>query len=239
MRAALRVSSLLLPVALCAAPLAAPAYEVVTVSDGGTIKGKVTYQGPVPMKKIIPTKDQETCGQMREEPEIVVGADKGVQDAVVWLKGVEKGKALEKPAKKPEINNLKCNFEPHVQAVPVGAVVVVNSDPVMHNTHAFQGKATVFNVALPVKGQRIDKQISKPGMTRVECDTHGWMLAWVFAAENPYFAVTKKDGAFSISDVPPGTYTLVAWQEHTGEQETQVTVKPKEAVQVPIELKKK
>jgi hypothetical protein len=76
-------------------------------------------------------------------------------------------------------------------------------------------------------------------MTRVECDTHGWMLAWVFAAENPYFAVTKKDGAFSISDVPPGTYTLVAWQEHTGEQETQVTVKPKEAVQVPIELKKK
>jgi hypothetical protein len=169
----------------------------------------------------------------------VVGPDKGVQDAVVYLKNVEKGKALEKPAKKPEINNLKCNFEPHVQAVPVGSVVVVNSDPVMHNTHAFQGKATVFNVALPVKGQRIEKKITKPGMTRIECDTHGWMLGWVYAAEHPYYAVTQKDGAFTIADVPPGSYTLVVWQEYAGENEMPVTVKPKETVDVPVELKKK
>jgi Polysaccharide lyase family 4, domain II len=235
-----RVSRLLLPSLLAlAGPLRAAAYEVATVTDGGTIKGKVTYQGQVPTKKIIPTKDQETCGQMREEPEIVVGADKGVQDAVVYLKGVQKGKALEKPAKKPEIVNQKCNFVPHVQAVPVGTIVVVNSDPVMHNTHAFSGKATVFNVALPTKGMRLEKQMNKPGINRVECDTHGWMLGWVFAADNPYYAVTRKDGAFSIADVPPGSYTLVVWQEATGEQEMPVTVKPKEAVDVPVELKKK
>ena len=234
-------SSLLVTVLLAAvaAPLPASGYEVVAVTDGGTIKGKVVYQGAVPTKKIIPSKDQETCGQMREEPVIVVGPDKGVQDAVVYLKGVPKGKALTKPAKKPEIVNHKCNFEPHVQAFPVGTVVVVNSDPVMHNTHAFQGKATVFNVALPVKGQRVEKPLTKPGMTRIECDTHGWMLAWVYAADNPYYAVTAKDGTFSIADVPPGSYTLVAWQESTGEMEVPVTVKAKEAVQLPSELKKK
>jgi len=234
-------SSLLVTVLLAAvaAPLPASGYEVAAVTDGGTIKGKVVYQGTVPTKKIIPSKDQETCGQMREEPVIVVGPDKGVQDAVVYLKGVSKGKALSKPAKKPEIVNHKCNFEPHVQAFPVGTVVVVNSDPVMHNTHAFQGKATVFNVALPVKGQRVEKPLTKPGMTRIECDTHGWMLAWVYAADNPYYAVTAKDGTFSIADVPPGSYTLVAWQESTGEMEVPVTVKAKEAVQLPIELKKK
>jgi hypothetical protein len=235
-----RASSFLLVVLVgSVTPRHASAYEVVTVTDGGTIKGKVVYGGPVSMKKIIPTKDQETCGQVREQPEIVVGPDKGVQDAVVYLKGVQKGKALEKPAKKPEINNVKCNFEPHVQAFPVGTVVVVNSDPVMHNTHAFHGKQTVFNVALPVKGQRVDKPLTKPGLVRVECDTHGWMLAWVYAADNPYYAVTRKDGTFSIADVPAGTYTLVAWHELTGENEQQVTVKPKEAVQLPIELKKK
>jgi hypothetical protein len=233
------VSRFLLPLLAAAGPLRAAAYEVVTVSDGGTIKGKVTYQGSVPTRKIIPTKDQETCGATREEPEIVVGADKGVQDAVVYLKGVEKGKALEKPAKKPEIVNLKCNFVPHVQAFPVGTVVVVNSDPVMHNTHAFHGKSTVFNVALPVKGQRVDKPLTKPGLMRVECDTHGWMLAWIYAADNPYYAVTRKDGAFTIADVPPGSYTLVAWHEFTGENEMPVTVKAKDAVQVPVELKKK
>jgi hypothetical protein len=233
-----RARSALLLAAFAAAPFSAAAYEVVTVTDGGTIKGKVVYQGTVPMKKIIPTKDRATCGEVREQAEIVVGADKGVEDAVVFLRGVERGKAMEKPAKKPEIDNVKCEFVPHVQAVPVGTIVVVNSDPVMHNTHAFHGKQTVFNLALPVKGQRVERPMRKPGIHRVECDTHGWMLAWIYVADNPYYAVTRKDGAFTITDVPPGTYSLVAWHELTGEQELKVTVKPKEAVDVPIELKK-
>jgi Polysaccharide lyase family 4, domain II len=220
------------------APRAAPAYEAVTVTDGGTIRGKVVYQGEIPTRKIVPTKDRATCGEVRDEPQVEVGADKGVKGAVVWLKGIEKGKAMTKPANKPEIVNQKCTFVPHVQALPIGSIVVVNMDPVMHNTHAFHGKQTVFNVALPVKGQRIEKPITKPGINRVECDTHGWMLGWIFAAENPYYAVTDEKGTFSIGDVPPGSYTLVAWQEYTGEMELPVTVKPKEAVDVPVTLKK-
>jgi hypothetical protein len=126
-----------------------------------------------------------------------------------------------------------------VQAVPLGTIVVVNSDPVMHNTHAFHGKQTIFNVALPMKGQKVERPMNKPGINRVECDTHGWMLGWVYAAEHPYYAVTQKDGAFTIADVPPGSYTLVVWQEYAGENEMPVTVKPKETVDVPVELKKK
>jgi hypothetical protein len=239
MRALRRASSPLLLAAVIAVPLHAAAYEVVPVADGGTIKGKVVYQGSVPTKKIVPTKDQATCGQVRDEPEIVVGPDKGVKDAVVYLKGVQKGKALEKPAEKPTIDNVKCMFEPRVQAVPLGTIVVVNSDPVMHNTHAFHGKQTIFNVALPMKGQKVERPMNKPGINRVECDTHGWMLGWVYAAEHPYYAVTQKDGAFTIADVPPGSYTLVVWQEYAGENEMPVTVKPKETVDVPVELKKK
>jgi hypothetical protein len=65
------------------------------------------------------------------------------------------------------------------------------------------------------------------------------MLAWVYGAENPYYAVTPKDGTFKITDVPPGSYTLVAWHELTGEVELPVTVKAKEPVEVKVELKKK
>jgi hypothetical protein len=235
-----RASNIFLAAAVAVAlhPLRGAAYEVVQVTDGGTIKGKVVFQGTVPTKKIIPTKDSQVCGGIREEPEITVGADKGVQDAVVYLKEVPKGKAWPPLPKKPEIVNHGCRFEPHVQALPVGSVVIVNSDPVLHNTHGFLGKATVFNVALPVKGQRIEKPVKKPGMMRVECDSHGWMLGWIFASENPYNAVTAKDGTFTISDVPPGSYTLVAWHEYTGEMEIPVTVKPKDAAQLSIELKK-
>ena len=216
------------------------AYEVTAVADGGTIKGKVTYQGAVATKKIIPSKDAETCGAIREEPEIIVGADKSVLDAVVYLKKVDKGKAWDKPAKTPELVNHGCVFEPHVQAVPEGSnIVVVNADPVMHNTHTFWGKMTIFNVALPLKGQRIEKKLTKAGLVKVQCDTHGWMLGWIHVGENPYYAVTGKDGSFTISDVPPSAYTLVAWHEYVGETEVPVTVAAKQTAQASVELKKK
>ena len=220
---------------------AADAYEAVPVTDGGTIQGKVVFPGPPPpKKKVIPTKDKETCGSApRDVDQILLGPDKVVQDAVVYLKKVEKGKAWEKPAKAPEINNAKCDFQPHVQVIPAGDVEIVNSDPVLHNTHGFLDKLTVFNVALPNQGQRIGKPLRRPGLVRVECDAHGWMLGWIHVADNPYYAVSAKDGTFTIKDVPPGSYTLVAWQEYTGAVEVPVTVKPKEVVSTPVELKKK
>jgi len=223
--------------ALALLSLPSAGYEAAQVADGGTIKGKVVYQGEIATRKVIPTKDAEVCGGIREEPLIVVGPDKGVQDALVYLKDVQKGKAPVKPAKAPEVNNHNCQFEPHVQALPVGSVVIVNSDPVMHNTHGFFGKQTVFNQAMPTKGMRIEKPVKKAGLMRIECDVHGWMLAWAYAAEHPYYAVTSKDGTFSIADVPPGSYTLVAWQEAADPAEMPVTVKAKEATQQNIELK--
>ncbi len=169
----------------------------------------------------------------------MVGSDKTVQEALVYLQKVDKGKAWEKPGKPPEINNVKCDFQPHVQIIPVGDIEIVNSDPVLHNTHGFLDKLTVFNVALPNQDQRIKRPLRKSGLVRVECDAHGWMLGWILVAENPYYGVTGKDGAFAIKDVPPGAYTLVVWQEFTGPVEVPVTVKGKEVVTVPVELKKK
>ncbi|MDD5558129.1 hypothetical protein [Candidatus Methylomirabilis sp.] len=215
-------------------------YQEVTVGDGGTIKGKVVFQGsPPPMKTIIPTKDQEVCGGIREEPQIILNEDRGLQDAVVFLKEVESGKAWEQSAKTPELTNRKCNFVPHVQVVPAGSdLEIISADPVLHATHGFLGKRTVFSVTLPNQGDRVKRPLKKSGIVRVECDAHGWMLGWIYAADNPYYALTAKDGTFVITDVPPGTYTLVVWQEYTGLTETPVVVKAKEVVSVQIELKK-
>ncbi len=76
----------------------AGAYEAVQVADGGTIQGKVTFAGtPPPKKKVIPTKDREACGSSpRDVDQIVLGSDKTVAEAVVYLQKVEKGKAWEK-----------------------------------------------------------------------------------------------------------------------------------------------
>jgi len=108
--------------------------------------------------------------------------------------------------KPPEIDNVKCRFEPTVQVIQAGAIDVVNTDPVLHNTHGFYGKRTAFNLALPNQGQRITSQLDRPGLVRIECDSHGWMLAWVYVADSPYYARTAKDGSFSITDIPPGLH---------------------------------
>ncbi|HTS55695.1 MAG TPA: hypothetical protein VMH26_20695 [Burkholderiales bacterium] len=214
-------------------------YDAVPVSGGGKIEGRVTYQGPVPMRKIIPNKDVEVCGGARDEAEVLVGADKGVQDGVVYLKEVAKGKAWGKADKIPVLDNKHCDFEPKLQVIRPGTVNVHNSDPVLHNTHAYYGRRTAFNMALPNKGVEISGDLPRAGLVRVDCDAHGWMLAHIYVADSPYYALTGKDGSFSITDVPPGQYTLVASQWYLGDQEMAVEVKGGETVKLPIELKKK
>jgi plastocyanin len=215
------------------------AYEVAAVSNGGKVEGKVTYNGAVPTKKIIPTKNKDVCGGPRDEPQILVGPDKGVEDAIVYLKDVAKGKAWGKADKNPVLDQENCKFRPTVQIIRPGSIDILNSDPVLHNTHGFYGKRTAFNLGLSNKGDKVTRELDKPGMVRVECDAHGWMLAWIYVAETPYYALTTKDGSFSITDVPPGDYTLVATQDYAGDTETKVSVKPGEAAKVAIELKKK
>jgi hypothetical protein len=240
----MRRAVLLVAVSVAAAVLtlaAGPvvAYEVVTVTGGGKVEGKVVFPGTVPIRKVIPTKDKDVCGGPRDEPQVRVGPDKGVQDAVVYLKEVPKGKAWDAADKVPLLDQEHCIFKPAIQVVRPGKINVTSSDPVLHNTHGFYGKRTAFNHAIPDKGVMIPTDLPRPGLVRVECDAHGWMLAHIYVADSPYYALTGLDGSFSIADVPPGTYTLVVSQHYTGDTETPVTVKGAESAKVSIELKSK
>lgn len=225
--------------ALAPTAVVAAGYEVSAVTGGGTIEGKVVYRGEVPIRKIIPTKDREVCGGPRDEPQVRVGPDMGVQDAVVYLKGVAKGKAWGKPESIPVLDQEKCIFKPAVQVIRTGKIVIANSDPVLHNTGAFYGKRAAFNLALPDKGMKVTSELPRPGLVRVECDAHGWMLAHIHVADSPYYALTGIDGSFRIADVPPGNYTLAVWQRWAGDTEMSVAVKGGETAKLAIELKKK
>ena len=79
----------------------------------------------------------------------------------------------------------------------------------------------------------------RPGAVRIECDSHGWMLGWVYVVDNPYYALSDASGSFEIKDIPPGKYTVVANQEAIGPMTMEVEVKAGQTVDLPIELKKK
>ena len=226
--------------ALTAVMVATPAfaYDVSAVSGGGSIEGQVIYKGPVQTRKIIPNKDVEVCGGIREEALIEVGPNQEVQNAAVYLVDVAKGKAWPPAGKPPELDNIKCEFVPHVQVIPTGPLDVVNKDPVLHNSHGYYGNRTVFNMAQPNQGQSIPTELTRAGTVRVDCDAHGWMEGWIYVVDNPYYALTGADGKFSITDVPPGTYKLVAIQSFTGPVEQSVTVASGKPTTLTIELKK-
>ena len=214
------------------------AYEESPVAGGGALEGTVVFRDTVPTRKIIPTKDVEVCGGAREEPVMQIGPNQSVQTAVVYLSQVAKGKAWPPTAKTPEIDNVKCRFVPEIQVIRAGKLDVVNSDPMLHNTHGYYGKRTVFNLALPNQGQRIPVELPRPGVVRIDCDAHGWMEGWIYVTDNPYYAVTGADGKFTITDVPPGNYTLVAFQPFIGPVQQSVTVAAGKPTPLTVELKK-
>ena len=226
---------------LLATPSLAAKYQEGEVSGGGAVQGSVVYHGPVKTRTVLPTKDKKVCGRIRKEPLIVVGDGGAVKDSVVFLKDVATGKPWPKMSggDRPVLDQKDCKFKPHVQVARRGKIDIVNSDPVLHNTHGYYGKRTAFNVALPIQGGKVTKILKSPGDVRVDCDAHGWMLAWIYVVDNPYFAQTGEDGMFSIGDVPPGEYTLAVWQEELGLSEMPIVVAANETTEVSVELKGK
>ena len=61
-------------------------------------------------------------------------------------------------------------------------------------------------------------------MVRFKCDFHGWMAAYVGVMSHPFFAVTDASGAFDLTGLPPGTYTLEAWHETFGTRTQEITI---------------
>jgi hypothetical protein len=205
---------LVMLVAVLAATAAEAAYEAVDVKDGGSLAGVVRFAGTPPKIAPIPVnKNREVCGDQKPSEALVVGPDGGVKGSVVLIEGVTRGK---RPTGEVVLDNHKCLFVSHVSVVAVGDKVrVKNSDSILHNTHGFMGKPTIFNLALPNKDQMVDitRRLAKPGVVRVLCDAHPHMFAWMVVHDSPYVAVTDDRGAFKIDNIPPGTYRVTMWHE--------------------------
>ena len=230
-------SKLIALVALVAALIsmgAKPApYTVAPVDNGATVQGVVTFAGTAPASdKILISKDNEVCGTGNREIQWVSsGDDKGLQNVAVYIADIEQGKDWDKPKEGYFLNQEGCRFVSDFFAVPKGEELrVLNSDPILHNIHSYEiiGRArrTLFNVGQPEKGFEFTKLIRtrRSNVVKIECDAHNFMHAWVFAPENPYFALVGAKGGYKIEDVPAGTHTIKAWHPTLGEQEAEVTL---------------
>jgi plastocyanin len=190
-----------------------------------TIKGHVRFTGPVAAQKTLPvTTDQYLCGKEKDADDLVLSPDKGIRNAVVWLKSAPPGAKRETAAAPVPLDQQKCVYTPRVIVVPVGGTVdFLNSDRLLHNIHSQSKGNPSFNRTQP-KGRTIPITFTKPEIIRIDCDLHPWMRAWVVVAEHPFYAVTGAGGEFALANLPPGPYTLTIWHETLGTVTKDVTL---------------
>jgi len=195
----------------------------------GELTGSVRYGGPASAPGTIPTtKDRAVCGGTIEEESLVVAGDR-VANAVVVVKG-----APAAPPVRATLDQERCRYRPHVQAVPVGSTLdITNGDPLLHSVHGWSGHVTRFDIVTPSRGMRVPTRLDKPGLIQVRCDVHAWMVAYVLVVEGPA-TVTGRDGAFAIHDLPAGKYVVTTWHERLGEKRAEVTVPARGEVRLDV-----
>lgn len=198
----------------------------------GSVTGTITTsaRGAAPVRVTI---DQKVCGAELPDEAIVVDAQGRLANAVVILTGVKRAASAE-----VLVMNEKCRFTPRVQIVsPKTTVQTTSKDAVLHTTNAqLENGRTLFNVALPVPGITIAKQIAGSGNVRLSCNTHPWMRGWMVVTDEAA-AITGADGRFTINNVPPGTYELRVWHEALKAAPQKVTVSAGKPTELTLLLK--
>jgi plastocyanin len=205
-------------------------YFKVDPTTAGTIKGRIVFTGKAPARKRVDMDEDPLCAKLHKtavyDNTVEVGRRNALANAFVYIKKGLEGKKFEPPAEPVVIDQHGCWFEPRVIGMQTGqALKAVNSDPVTHNIHPKAKVNREWNQNQPEGAEPAIRKFSLPEvMIRVKCNIHAWMKAWVGVVDSPYFAVTGADGSFEMKNVPPGIYTIEAWQESLGTQEQEVTL---------------
>ncbi len=197
-----------------------------SAAEYGTIKGRFVYEGKPKVEPITPSKDADYCGKHDLKTETVSVSDQGeLQNVFVYLY-TARGEKVDihpdiKPPTEPQVlDNEGCRFEPHAMTLWTEQPLEIrNSDEgIGHNTNGQKLVANPkFNEQV-TNGNPITKKFEKsePIPTEVACNVHPWMKAVVLIRDNPYMAVSGKDGSFEIKDVPAGKQSFVFWHEAKG-----------------------
>lgn len=209
---------------------APPVYFRVDAATAGAVEGKVRFTGRKPVLKPIDMSEDPACMEAHKgkafDDTVVVDGKGALANVFVYVKSGLEGKQFEPPSSPATIDQNGCWFRPRVLGIQTGQVLqVTNSDPVTHNIHPLAQVNREWNHSQGEGDAPLARKFSKPEiMIRVKCNIHSWMRAYIGVVEHPYFAVTGADGSFRIGNLPPGEYTVAAWQETLGSEEQKITV---------------
>jgi plastocyanin len=159
--------------------------------------------------------------------------------SVVFLETAPRAAFEQRDDVRPKMDQKNETFVPHVLAIVAGTTVdFPNSDGTYHNVFSLS-RTKSFDLGRYAAGRSKSVRFDRPGIVRVFCEIHSHMSAFILVFAHRYFAVTDDEGRFRLDNVPPGTYTLVAWNESVPQTTRRVVVPESGDVEVTFVLERR
>jgi plastocyanin len=182
----------------------------------GSIRGRVEVLREVPAPEARPSVGELGMAAPRDLP--------NRRRSVVYLDAAPRRAFEEHEQARAVMDQRNETFVPYVMAVSVGTVVdFTNSDRTYHNVFSLS-KAKRFDLGRYARGQSKAVRFDRSGVVRVFCEIHSHMSAFILVFAHRFFAVTDGEGRYRIENVPPGTYTIVAWNDGEARESRTVRV---------------
>ncbi len=230
---------------VCPVVLAGPLHA----EDNAVIRGKVIFKGdPGKYKRqVINTNKDPNCKKSKQKigsEDVILNkksdpqspsAGVTIRNVMVYVKegfGDRKFTARTEPV---VLDQSGCQYKPHVIAIMAGQPLRIrNSDPTNHNIHFLPKINQQMNFSQPKQNMEKDVTLVAESTFRVKCDVHPWMGCYIRVFDHPFYAVTGKDGTFTLEGLPPGKYVIEAWHEKFGTRTRTVEVASGEAKEADI-----
>lgn len=188
----------------------------ITATAASDIKGKVVISIRAPQKRL------SGLSAFYSKPG-TLGNYIDQNDVVLYIKKISLV-SKPQPIQGAKVEQIDKRFVPHLLPVTVGTTVEFpNMDEIYHNAFSLS-RGNTFNLGKYALGKSKTHTFDSPGVVEVFCEIHSNMYSYIIVVPNEYFAKTDSDGNYVIKNVPPGTYTLVAWHESFPQKEYLITV---------------
>jgi plastocyanin len=218
-------------IASAVAMMGASPYSTPTISgtDAATVKGSVKLEGAVPTPTRINMSSDVICARQHNtavlSEDVVADKNGALQNVVVFVADGLGDRTFDVPAEAAVIQQKGCVYQPHVLALRANQKLqVINNDACSHNIHFVPTNNRESNKSQP-PGSTVETTFAREEVgIPFKCNVHSWMKSYLAVFKHPYFAVTGKDGSFDLGNLPPGTYTISAWQEKFGTVSQKITV---------------
>ena len=144
--------------------------------------------------------------------------------SVVYLETAPRAAFDQRDEPRAKLDQRNEAFVPHVLAIVAGTVVdFPNNDETYHNVFSLSSTKP-FDLGRYAAGHSQSVKFDRPGIVRVFCDIHSHMSAFILVFAHRHFAVTDDEGRYKLDNVPPGTYTVIAWNESTPTDSRRIVV---------------